>query len=158
MKYLPADVLLDRKVEAMIADGYPLPSWGWPTPATYNGATGAERVYSWQKNQLAWRLGWLPRNQTCSICETRSAEQSHQELYQRPFALMPVCRSCHVRLHRRFDNADRWHLFTSGLTPGNWAQSLLTEQIERLDAIRIAAEPDWLGALNAFREARRATR
>jgi hypothetical protein len=156
VKRLPADVLLDRKVEAMIAGGYPLPSWGWPTPATYNGATGAERIYVWQKNNLAWRLGWLPRKQTCSVCEARPAEQQHGELYFRPFAIMPVCRSCHARIHRRFGIPDRWQAFTADLTPDNWARLLLTEQIERLDAIRIAAEPDWLAALNAFREARQA--
>ena len=156
MKRLPADVLLDRKVEALVLAGFALPRWGFAIPGPYNGATGAERVYAWQKNQIAWRLGWLPRNQTCSICQVRPAEQGHQELYQRPFALMPVCRSCHVRLHRRFGNPHRWEAFVDQLSPDNWARMLLPEQLDRLDAIRLAAVPDWLGALTAFSEARRA--
>ena len=158
MKRLPKDVLLDQKVEALIADGFALPRWGFPVPGTYNGATGQERIYAWQKNQIAWRLGWLSRNQTCSICEAKPAEQGHQELYQRAFALMPVCRSCHVRLHRRFGNTKRWQAFVEQLSPYNWARVLLPKQLDRIDAIRIAAAPDWLGALTTFSEAYRAGR
>lgn len=155
---LPPDVLLDAKVEKLIADGHPLPRWGFPMPPTYNGATGAERIYVWQKNNIAWRKGWLPRAQTCSVCRSKRAEQSHGELYFRPFALMPVCRSCHARIHRRFGNPTRWHEFVHSLPPDNWTRALLTEQIERLDAIRLSAEPDWLAALMAFGEARRVDR
>lgn len=158
MKRLPKDVLLDHKVEDLIADGCSLPRWGFPIPGPYNGATGEERVYAWQKNQIAWRLGWLPHNQTCSICEARPADQGHQEIYMRAFALMPVCRSCHVRLHRRFGNPDHWQAFVGQLSPDNWARVLLPEQLDRSDAMRIAAEPDWLGALTAFSKARRAAR
>ena len=157
MKRLPADVLLDRRVEAIIADGYPLPRWGWPTPATYNGATGAERIYVWQKNNIAWRQGWLPRGVTCSVCRKRDAEQSHGELYFRPFALKPVCRSCHSRIHRRFGNPDRWSAFCNALTPENWARVLLTEQIKRVDAIRLAGEHDWLAALAEYGHDKRST-
>lgn len=155
MKRLPSDVLLDRKVEGIIANGFRLPRWGWPEPAAYNGATGQERIFAWQKNNIAWRLGWLPRGQPCSICKGKQAEQGHQELYFRPFALMPVCRSCHARLHRRFGSPGRWEEFKEGLSPDNWARSVLTEQISRLDAMRLAAEPDWLAALTSYSEARR---
>lgn len=156
MKRLPPDVLLDQRVEAVIADGFRMPRWGFPEPAPYNGATGPERIFAWQKNNIAWQLGWLPRGQTCSVCEEKRAEQSHQELYFRPFALMPVCRSCHVRLHRRFGSPDRWEEFKDGLSPGNWARSVLMQQIVRSDAMRLAAQPDWLAALTSYSEARRA--
>lgn len=153
MKRLLADVLLDQRVEALIAEGHPLPRWGFPTPATYNGATGEERIFVWQKNHIAWRRGWLPRGAPCSVCEVKPAEQSHGELYFRPFALMPVCRSCHARIHRRFGNPGRWFEFIERLRPENWTRALLTEQIVREDAIRLAAEADWLAALKAFGEA-----
>lgn len=155
---LPPDVFLDRKVEALIAQGHPLPRWGFPTPGSYNGATGEERIYVWQKNHIAWRLGWLPRGARCSVCEAKPAEQSHGELYQRAFALMPVCRSCHARVHRRFSNPARWRAFVATLSPENWTKTLLTEQIGREDAIQIAAEADWLAALKVFGKARTADR
>lgn len=150
MSVTPPDVSLDRAVEALIAKGQPLPRWGFPTPCSYNGATGAERIYVWQKNAIAWRRGWMPRNEVCSVCEGRPAEQSHGELYFRPFALKPVCRSCHARIHRRFSNPERWRGFVSTLSPDNWCRVLLTEQIEREDAIRLASADDWLGALQSF--------
>ena len=156
MSALPADIILDRKIETIIADGHRLPRWGWPVPAPYNGATGKERVYVWQKNQIAWQIGLIPDRSQCSVCSKRQAEHWHGELYFRPFALMAICRSCHARLHRRFGNPQRWSTFLEGIDPDNWTHALLTEQLSRREALRLAREPDWLAALKHLSQDRQA--
>ena len=157
MSTLPADIVLDRKIDLLIEDGHPLPKWGWPVPAPYNGATGAERIFTWQKNHLAWHAGLMPARSVCSVCEDRGAEQWHGELYFRSFALMPICRSCHARVHRRFRSPARWNEFLQTIKADNWAQILLPEQLSREDAISLSNEPDWLGALTAYSEGRQAS-
>lgn len=152
MSTLPADIVLDRKIHVLIENGHPLPRWGWPVPAPYNGATGAERIFVWQKNHIAWRAGLMPERSSCSVCENRDAEQSHGENYFRPFALMPICRSCHARVHRRFRSPARWSEFLETIKVDNWAQILLPEQLSREDAIKLSKAPDWLGAFTAYAE------
>ncbi len=156
MSTLPADIVLDRKIDLLIENGHPLPRWGWPEPTPYNGATGAERIFVWQKNNIAWRAGLMPQRSVCSVCEVRHADQSHGELYFRPFALMPICRSCHARVHKRFRSPARWGEFLETIKADNWAQILLPEQLSREEAIRLSNEPDWLGALTTFSAAHRA--
>lgn len=156
MSTLPADIVLDRKIDSLIEGGHRLPRWGWPVPAPYNGATGAERIFVWQKNHIAWRVGLMPVQSVCSVCEDREATGRHGELYFRPFALMPICRSCHARVHKRFRSPARWGEFLETIKADNWAHILLPEQLSRADAIRLSNEPDWLNALTTFSEARRA--
>lgn len=151
MNALPPDIILDRKIEAIIADGHGLPRWGWPVPSPYNGATGKERIYVWQKNQIAWRVGLMPERSDCSVCLNREAHHWHGELYFRPFALMPICRSCHARLHRRFGSPHRWSTFLETLEPDNWTFALLPQQLSREDALTLSKEADWLGALKSYR-------
>ncbi len=148
MSALPADIILDRKIEAIIANGHRLPRWGWPVPAPYNGATGQERVYVWQKNRIGEMAGLLPPLGQCSVCNERRADHRHNEIYFRPFALMDICRSCHARLHRRFGNPVRWETFLNDVVDRDgWARSLLTVQIDREEAVWIAMQDDWLSAL-----------
>jgi hypothetical protein len=158
MSALPADMILDRKIDAIIADGHRLPRWGWPVPATYNGATGQERVYVWQKNQIAWQVGLMPERSDCSVCSKRQAEHWHGELYFRPFALMAICRSCHARVHRRFGSPHRWSAFLEGIDPDNWTHALLPEQLSRQEAMRLSRQPDWLAALKRLSQDRQADR
>lgn len=145
---IPRDVLVQRQVEEAIAAGHPLPRWGWKTPTSYNGSTGAERIGGWQKVRIAEQLGLLGRDGICSVCHTARAEQFHAELYIRCIAVKQVCRSCHFHVHRRFVDPDRWHSFVSDRSqPGDWALCLRVIQLDRREAEEIAAQPDIFAAL-----------
>lgn len=152
----PPGIINDREIEAevdeIICKGAKLPRWGWPVPAPYNGAIGCERIYVWQQNRIGDLAGLLPPLGQCSICEKRPADGRHGEIYFRPFALVDVCRSCHARVHRRFGNPARWEAFLEEVVARDgWAQSLLTVQIERQEALRIAEQRNWLEGINSLR-------
>ena len=152
---VPADVVIERKVNEAIADGHPLPRWGWPLPGPYNGATGPERVYVWQQNRVGQMLGLMPKVDTCSACASRPAEQNHGEIYFRPFALHPICRSCHARVHRRYRSPHTWRQYLEEAVPaGSWLHVLPMQPISREDALRIAKLPDVLTALAQYSAAR----
>lgn len=71
---VPADVVLERKVDAAIADGHPLPRWGFPVPGPYNGATGPERIYVWQQNRTGQIMGLLQYpSGLCTACNSCKA-------------------------------------------------------------------------------------
>lgn len=149
-------IINDRDIEAEVNDiirkGASLPRWGWPVPAPYNGATGHERIYVWQQNRIGDIAGLLPPLGLCSVCEARPADGRHGEIYFRPFALVDICRSCHARIHRRFGNPARWEAFLEEVVARDgWARSLLTVQIERNEALAIAAQDEWLGGISSLR-------
>jgi hypothetical protein len=60
-----------------------------------------------------------------------------------------------MRIHRRFADPARWRHFLQDVRPDSWAHLILTEQLNRADAMRLAAEHDWLGALKTAADARR---
>ena len=145
---LPRDMLVERQVDDAIAAGVPVPRWGWPIPRSYNGFTGRERVLGWQKLRVAQRLGLAQREPICSVCRRADATQDHTELYARPILSMPVCRSCHFRIHRRFFDPGQWHaLLRRRAGEADWASSLRTVELDRQEAMRIAAEPDIFASL-----------
>jgi hypothetical protein len=137
-------------VEQAIAAGHRLPRWGWPTLRHYNGCTGEERIAGWKKVRIAEAFGLLRRDGTCSVCHRVAAEQFHAESYLRPMVVRQVCRSCHLRIHRRFSDPAGWHSFLSQRArPGGWAVSLRTIELDRQEAERIAAASDIFAALAA---------
>ncbi|MBT2132707.1 hypothetical protein KK137_00035 [Croceibacterium sp. LX-88] len=144
----PEDVLIQMQVEKAIAAGHPLPRWGWGTPRPYNGSSGIERIMGWQKLRIAEQLRLLIPANCCSICRTSGAEHRHAECYFRPLAIKQVCRSCHFRVHRRFFDPPRWRAFVEEHSrPGDWAISLRTIELNRDEAIQIAAAPDIFASL-----------
>lgn len=152
----PPGITNDRRIEAevdeIIRNGAKLPRWGWPVPAPYNGATGRERIYVWQQNRIGDLAGLLSPLGQCSVCEQRPADGRHGEIYFRPFALVDICRSCHARIHRRFSNPARWEAFLEEVVARDgWAHSLLTVQINRDEALRIAEQDNWLDGIKSLR-------
>ena len=159
----PPGIINDREIEAevdeIIRKGAKLPRWGWPVPAPYNGATGRERIYVWQQNRIGDLAGLLPPLGQCSVCQKRPADGRHGEIYFRPFALVDICRSCHARIHRRFGNPARWEAFLEEVVARDgWGHSLLTVQVEREEALRIAEKDNWLEGIKSLRADREASR
>ncbi len=162
MTNLPPGIINDREIEAevdeIIRRGAKLPRWGWPVPAPYNGATGRERIEVWEKNYIGNQAGLLPPLGQCSACQKRPADGRHGEIYFRPFALVDICRSCHARIHRRFGNPARWEAFLEEVVARDgWAHSLLTVQIDREEALWIAAQDNWLDGIKNLRADRAAS-
>lgn len=147
---IPHDILVERQVEEAIAAGHPVPRWGWPRPGSYNGSCGVARVVGWQKLRVAEDLGLLQPRQHCSACGWARAEHRHTELYLRPLVSMPICRSCHAMLHRRFSHPSRWREFVQKRCDGQgWVTSLRLVELGRDEAERIAVASDIFAALRA---------
>jgi len=147
----PADLEIEAQVDAAIRSGASLPRWGWPTPRSYNGATGEERIRGWQKVQIARRTGLLDLSPICSICAAKKAQGSHTELYQRCMTTKPVCRSCHFHIHRRFRDPDGWMARIAVLPVAQWVHALRTVELSRDQAMRIAEASDVFDALERLK-------
>lgn len=148
---VPLDIKIEEQVDIAIQQGCSLPRWGWAIPASYNGATGRERVAAWQKMIIAERQGLLPPRGSCSVCRNAVAEQRHHEIYARALLAMPVCRSCHFQLHRRFRDPGRWARFMAETVEvDSWATKIKPVELDRQAAIRIAHCPDIFAALAAL--------
>lgn len=127
---------LERQVDQLVADGFPIPRWGWPVLGYYNGVSGRDRILGWQKAQVAKRSGLLGWPQMCSICGNRNNLQMHNENYYRPLNGRPICKSCHYVLHRRFKAPTAWlNLSARYAFAGAWHTNIsmaeLTEQQSR---------------------------
>lgn len=143
----PPDQVIEAQVDVAISDGYPLPRWGWPTPRTYNGATGEERVRGWQKVQIGKRLGLLTLSPTCDVCASQSAQGSHTCIYFRPMTTKPVCKSCHFAIHRRFSDPDKWLERLAHLPAARWVHAIPLVELTRTEALEIAKAFDVFDAL-----------
>lgn len=151
MPDLPTDLIVERAVDAAIAQGAFLPRWGWPTPRSYNGATGAERIRGWQKVVVARNLGLLPKVDQCEVCNADQSAGSHTEVYHRCMTTKPVCRLCHFQIHRRFRDPDRWMEFLSAMPAADWVHSLLTRELSRSEMLEVARQHDVFAALRHLR-------
>ncbi len=136
---LGADVEIERLVDHEIARGCPLPRWGWPIPGSYNGATGEERISGWQKVRIACRKGWLPEASACSICgRGGSGLHFHTENYFIPLLTMPICRSCHYRVHRRFSDPHGWVGFLLAHPSCLWIAAISRIELSRHQSLLLA--------------------
>lgn len=152
----PCDILIAREVDRAIREGFALPRWGWKTPGPYQGSTGAERVQGWQKVRIAEMLGLLPPRGRCSGCGG-GAEHRHTENYMRALFSLPVCRSCHLHVHRRFARPDHWQdLLKMRIGPQSWFRTFSIAPMSRQDAVAVASEADLISALRRYSEGQRA--
>lgn len=148
----PADIHIQSAVEQAIADGAFPPRWGWPTPQSYNGATGEERIAGWQKVAVARSLGLIARTSKCTVCGAPAGGMRHSEIYARPLMAQPICRSCHLKVHRRFKDPERWLAFIDTVPASDWVYCLLTREISRSEMLEIAREPDVFAALASINQ------
>jgi hypothetical protein len=139
------DILIERRVDELIAAGCRLPRWGWRTPTSYNGATGVERISGWQKLHIACKHGWIDWHQECSICGRTSSLHYHAENYFRPLVVEAVCRSCHFRIHRRWREPDVWLRFLAQHAGAQWIAKLRTRELTRSEAMALAKKVDPAG-------------
>lgn len=151
MDHTPHDLEIERAVDEAIALGAFLPRWGWPTPRPYNGATGAERIAGWQKVAVARNLGLIARTAPCDVCGRSAGSMRHGEIYARPLAARPICRSCHFKVHRRFGDPVGWEQFLSAMPAADWVHALLTRELSRAEMLEIARHPDVFAALRRLK-------
>lgn len=152
MSDVPSDILIEREVEQAIAEGVFVSRWGWPTPRSYNGATGEERIAGWQKVVVARTLGLLPRTGKCEVCRVNDANGSHTEVYLRCMTTKPICRSCHFKLHRHFKDPERWLASIETVPAADWVYCLLTRQLTRSEMLEVAKEPNVFAALASINQ------
>lgn len=76
----------------------------------YNGFSSSERAKVGKIQLEAIRAGKFPKPAQCELCRTTDGQlQLHNEDYSKPFdGAHPICRACHLALHVRFTNPDRW--------------------------------------------------
>lgn len=76
----------------------------------YNGFSSNERAKVGKLQLEAIRGGNFPKPVACELCGTTEGQlQLHNEDYSKPFEdAHPICRSCHLALHVRFTNPERW--------------------------------------------------
>jgi hypothetical protein len=76
----------------------------------YNGFSSSERAKVGKLQLEAIRSGKFPKPTKCELCGTSEGQlQLHNEDYSKPFVdAHPICRSCHLALHVRFTNPERW--------------------------------------------------
>ncbi|KWV91736.1 hypothetical protein [Erythrobacter sp. YT30] len=145
------DLLIERKVDHAIEGGERVPRWGWPTPRSYNGATGEERIAGWKKVAVARNLDLLPRSVKCEVCRVRDANGSHTEIYHRCMTTKPICRSCHFKVHKRFQKPERWLAFIETMPAADWVYALLTRELSRAEMLKVARAPDVFAALQMMK-------
>lgn len=97
----------------------------------YNGWSPKERCANSPVQRRAVETGQVPRPTTCSICDftpepgSRSTIWFHDENYAEPLASYHVCRSCHMKLHKRFNSSEPWlALIARHGTGGRWFEKL----------------------------------
>ena len=77
---------------------------------SYNGFSSNERAWVGKMQLAAIRSRAFPAPKVCELCQQTSGQlQLHNEYYSKPFEdAHPICRSCHLALHVRFTNPERW--------------------------------------------------
>lgn len=102
------DRAVDAQARAAISAGHPMPVSRYPLLRPYNGATGQERRDNGNRYIIGRELGLIPWGKFCSICCSTRFVGAHNENYFRPCSAMPICRSCHRLIHRRFYDPSPW--------------------------------------------------
>lgn len=102
----------------------------------YNGYTGRERDKKYQEWKRLYPLGGLPgKVGPCALCADPACEvEPHSEDYAKPYRWEPpyeymVCRRCHSRLHKRFNDPDGWRDFKAHVRRGGYAVEFTSAQV-----------------------------
>ena len=103
----------------------------------YNGFSSNERAKVGKIQLEAVRSGKFPKPAQCELCGSTDGQlQLHNEDYSKPFEdAHPICRACHLALHVRFTNPERWEkrkeFIRSTRGPGNyWWEQLINTPID----------------------------
>lgn len=87
----------------------------------YNGFSGYARMRTWEVAKWLMADDKMPAPGVCNLCD-RAADQYHAEDYYDFATYIPICRSCHGKVHSRLRNfnaferrRDEW-----GKPAGHW--------------------------------------
>ena len=110
----------------------------------YNGYTPAERSRKLRASYKVFPNRSHPcYHKPCAICsDTATPVEPHTEDYSEPYrweppAEYPVCKTCHGRLHKRFNDPSGWAAYKLHLKRGGHGSDLKTPRM-RDDVKRIA--------------------
>ena len=97
----------------------------------YNGFDGYQRTRTWEVAKWLMAHGAMPKPKYCNLCQA-SADQYHAENYFDFSTYIPVCRSCHGKVHNRLRNFDTWatRLKSFKLPALHWANALGANPLE----------------------------
>lgn len=91
---------------------------------SYNGFTGAQRNAAQQWLRTMWGSGRLERPKQCCACgQAEGVIHAHTEDYSLPYAAgktdeFPLCFTCHMMVHARFRNPERWNYYRAKVREG----------------------------------------
>jgi hypothetical protein len=87
--------------------------------SNYNGFTGKQREASLRRVHKLWDSGEVPRPAKCDACfQTEGAIHGHSEDYSNDDVHIPICITCHLILHTRFQQPQLWDLYKKAVRYG----------------------------------------
>jgi hypothetical protein len=126
-----ADALTQQVLDAHAAGLVEFRRWTWGRMKPYNGFEHETRVRAWQIQCAAMQLGLFEKPEQCAVCRGwfGTGIDLHNEDYARPFACYPMCKGCHLSLHRRFSFPAQWLKRVAIYRyPGAWFVGLTMER------------------------------
>lgn len=108
--------------------------------SNYNGFTGREREASLRRVHKLWDSGEVPRPTECMACgQTKGTLHGHSEDYSNDHVHIPLCITCHLILHMRFQQPKLWDQYRDLVRRG-W-QGTPLEQRNALYRIKVLYVP-----------------
>jgi hypothetical protein len=101
--------------------------------ASYNGYTWKQREAILREEKRLLKVGdleplaYLFSKAACEICADPVAKQWHSEDYSVPYIFAPpasfaLCATCHLRLHKRFNERADWLVFLAHIRAGGYGK------------------------------------
>lgn len=112
--------------------------------SNYNGFTGKEREASLRRVHKLWESGEVPRPTQCMACgQTEGTLHGHSEDYSNDHVHIPLCITCHLILHMRFQQPVLWDTYREMVRLGY--QGVPLEQRNALYRIKQIYAPTYEG-------------
>lgn len=85
----------------------------------YNGFPGKMREASLRRVHKLWDSGEVPRPEKCEACgQTEGTIHGHSEDYSDDHIHLPLCITCHLILHMRWQQPTLWELYKKAVRFG----------------------------------------
>jgi hypothetical protein len=140
-------------LQIFAAPEHPLPGpevrlqrWRYDPLPAYNGFSGDERVFMWQRQKWARKAGLYPAPEACAVCGIRTNLNFHSENYADLWNAIPLCLGCHMSIHRRFTHPAGWarRLALGRGESQEWLKLLPREPIDVAGWLRARNVPSFL--------------
>lgn len=87
--------------------------------SNYNGFTGKQREASLRRVHRLWEQGLVPRPTRCDPCgQEQGAIHGHSEDYSNDHIHLPICITCHLILHMRWQQPTLWDNYRAMVRDG----------------------------------------